>query len=79
MSRKMKVVLGLAAVLTVASLAAFAGWRPIDKQTALAAEPADQLMSALPRPPTLLEAWDTLDAYGKSWQTQAVIASIQSI
>jgi len=79
MSRKMKVVLGLAAVLTVASLAAFAGWRPVDKQIALAAEPADQLMSALPQPLTLLEAWDTLDAYGKSWQTQAVIASIQSI
>lgn len=78
MSKIVKIVIGLVGVLSMASLATFAGWQPMNKQVVLAAKPIGQSMPVPPRAMTLLEAWDTLSAYGKTWQTQAAIASIRS-
>src|SRR5690554_6165347 len=79
MSKIMKSIVGLAAVLSIVGLAILAGWRPINTQLALAAGPNGQPVPATSRAMTLLEAWDALDAYGKMSKTQLAIASIQSV
>lgn len=78
MSKIAKIVTGLVSVLAIASLAAFANWQPMTKQVKPSIKSNAQSTSVAPRAMTLLEAWDTSSAYGKTWQTQAAIASIQS-
>jgi len=75
---KVKVVFGFAAVLAIVGLTAFVGWRPLDNQIIPPVEPTSRPLLVVPRPLTLLEVWDALEAYGKDRQTQAAIASIHS-
>lgn len=78
MSNKSTINFTLLSILTAVALMAFAVQRQEARQVALAAKPNDDLSEAL-QSLTLLEAWDTFDAYGRKWNSQSAIVLIQSI
>ncbi len=80
MSKIAKIVIGLMGILLIASLVAFTNWQPLSRQFApTIKKPSGQFTPVTTRATTLLEAWDASSVYGKTWQAQAAIASIQSV
>ncbi|MEO0248231.1 MAG: hypothetical protein ABIN58_01570 [candidate division WOR-3 bacterium] len=76
---RLKTVFGVVVILGMAGLVALAEWWPGGKRVALAAASSGQPAPAVPHPLTLREAWDISEAYGRNWQPQTAIASIQSV
>lgn len=79
-ARNMVPPLTLMVILTMFGLITLVtGWTR-SPQVALTTKPAENLTtSSLKQSLTLLEAWEIFDSYGKQWNSDAVIAFIQSI
>lgn len=78
MSDKSKINFTLLSALTAVAIMAFVAQRHEGRQVALAAKPNDYPSDML-QSPTLLEAWDIFDAYGREWNNQSAIVLLQSI
>ncbi len=74
---KIVAVLALGVLVTVLGVAV--GWQlPVRQTSGNAAQAAQQALGQ-PREMTLLEAWDTLEAWGKAQQPEATVAFLQSV
>jgi hypothetical protein len=73
MLKTTKFAIGIAIVLVLSGLAAFASWQASNGQAAIEEEPLNQAGPEMDRGMTLLEALDTASAFGETWEAGAAI------